>query len=100
MGSRVSRPIDTPQTFSIAKIALPLLRFGPSVDPTHHETQAAIMKRHLDHHDSSAPRGGACLAAWLDSGITAGLVVVDANRPAAIAASVRLLPSRLVGAPH
>jgi hypothetical protein len=30
------------------------------------------MKRHLDHHNSSAPRRGTCVAAWLDSGIPAG----------------------------
>jgi hypothetical protein len=60
------------------------------------------MKRHLDHQQSTAPRGGACLAAWLDSGISAGLVVVDSNRPAIGAASVRALRLQYVvgGAPH
>jgi hypothetical protein len=59
------------------------------------------MKRHLDRHDSSAPRAGACLAAWLDSGLSTGLVVVDANRPAIAAGSVHALPPQHVGgAPH
>jgi len=36
---------------------------------------------HLQH-DRSASRGAACAgAAWIDSGIAPGLVVVDSNRP-------------------
>jgi len=59
------------------------------------------MTHHHDHHDSSAPRGDACMAGWFDSGITTGLVVVDANRPAApIAGQVRPLLSQFVAAPH
>lgn len=40
------------------------------------------MTRPLHHHDRTASRGAACVAAaWIDSGITPGLVVVDSNRP-------------------
>jgi hypothetical protein len=40
------------------------------------------MRPHLHPHASSAPRGEADVGgAWIDSGITPGLVVVDSNRP-------------------
>jgi hypothetical protein len=41
----------------------------------------------LTHRPDRAARAGAMGAAWLDSGILPGIVVVDANRPAHIAAS-------------
>jgi hypothetical protein len=43
---------------------------------------------HLQH-DRSASRGAACAgAAWIDSGIAPGLVVVDSNRPSPVAGHV------------
>ena len=46
------------------------------------------MKSHPSHPDHTAARG-ACVAgvAWLGSGITLGLFVVDSNRPAGRTAS-------------
>jgi hypothetical protein len=63
------------------------------------------MKRHLDHHDSSAQRRGTCVVAWPVAGgsvdLSTGMVVVDANRPAIGAGSVHALLSQYVGgAPH
>ena len=39
---------------------------------------------HLNHrHCLAAERGAVCAgAAWLDSGVSTGLIVVDSNRPA------------------
>jgi hypothetical protein len=51
------------------------------------------MNRLAHAHNTIAPRDGVG-AAWLDSGLTPGLVVVDANRPAAGASS---RPTRVVG---
>ncbi len=48
-----------------------------------------MTRPHLLQHDRSAPRGGACAgAAWIDSGIAPGLVVVDSNRPCPVAGLV------------
>lgn len=41
----------------------------------------------LTYRPDRAAQAGAMGAAWLDSGIVPGMVVVDANRPALIAAS-------------
>ena len=55
--------------------------------PTHHVLQTA-----------SRGVAGAC-AAWVDSGIAPGLVVVDANRPAMTLAAARGLLKQF-GAAH
>jgi hypothetical protein len=50
-------------------------------------------------HAITAARGEPCVGAvWLDSGITPGLVVVDSNRPAAMAVARGLL--KQFGAAH
>ena len=43
---------------------------------------------HAAHHDRTAHAGVSAVgAAWVDSGTVLGIIVVDANRPALIAAS-------------
>jgi len=57
------------------------------------------MQRTPNPHHSSAPRSSACAGgAWLDSGITTGLVVVDSNRPGVSAGHVVGLLSQSVAA--
>jgi len=54
------------------------------------------MNPHITHPNPIAARdAGGAGAAWLDSGITPGMVVVDANRPASGAAR---LPAVVAGA--
>jgi hypothetical protein len=58
------------------------------------------MNQPLHHRDPAAlrgePRAG---AAWIDSGLVPGLVVVDSNRPAPIAGAARGLLKQF-GAAH
>jgi len=52
---------------------------------------------HCKFHDSTATRGVVSVgAAWLDSGITPGLIVVDSNRPATSSGSTRELHPQFV----
>ncbi|MEP7099285.1 MAG: hypothetical protein ABI781_02175 [Burkholderiales bacterium] len=58
------------------------------------------MNQPLRHVQHTASRGAACVgAAWVDSGITPGLVVVDSNRPAMNLATARGLLKQF-GAAH
>ena len=50
-------------------------------------------------HVNTAARGVASVgAAWLDSGITPGLIVVDSNRPSTSTGSAPDLPQQFVAA--
>jgi len=56
------------------------------------------MNPHITHPNPVAARdAGGAGAAWLDSGITPGMVVVDANRPASGAARLPAAAGAAVG---
>ena len=58
------------------------------------------MNQPLHHRDPAALRGELRAgAAWIDSGLVPGLVVVDSNRPAPIAGAARGLLKQF-GAAH
>ena len=78
----------------LASAPQPLLGFEPVFDNASHPMS------HLTHHHRLAAKCGVVCAgaAWLDAGVSTGLIVVDSNRPAFGAGSARGLLKQFVAA--
>ena len=73
---------------------------GRCYDAGSNRFESRPMNQPLHHHDHTAACGAPCAgAAWVDSGIAPGLVVVDSNRPAYSAGAARGLLKQF-GAAH